>query len=184
MRKLITLAAAGMLLVAMLPATASAATGDTNCNGNGGSDCVTGVTLVVTIGTTIYAPADFTIGTGFPGQVVTSALQTVEWLSNDTGLDLAAQLSDMTCTVTSGTCVNAGTNQLIDNEDFGLIVGAGSENAFGSTPLFVHALAVTGAEKTDLADGDAADSQDFNIVAHVPSVHDGDYTGTLTFSVQ
>jgi hypothetical protein len=157
--RLIVALASGALALTMIPAAASAA------------PPTTGVDVVVSAGTTIYAPAAFRIGSGFPGQTVGAAnVQTVEWLSNEYPLYLTAQLSDLVGVTTS-------TNT-IDASDVHYWAGSTDHGSLDTVQNVAQFL--------DVSDGtlESRSSQDFTLRVFIPSVNADDYFGTLTFGVE
>lgn len=92
--RLITALAIGALTVGLLPGVASAS-GNLACEvDNAANDCIkqTEVTVTVSEGTTIVAPALVSIGTAFPGQMATSEAQNLSWWSNQQGMTIFADL--------------------------------------------------------------------------------------------
>lgn len=179
--KLIALGAAGALMMALVPATVSAAACDPT---NGVSTtCTTGVTLYVSAGTTIYAPASFYInpqnlanpggGTAyFPGQTAVSKDMLIEWMSNE------GATKDIEVALTTEL---TKTPDVIDAANVSLWVGPTGSlvevGAFATTSTYLKVATPAG------SDG-ARESTYFGLTVYVPGVPVGTYVGTLTFIAQ
>ena len=160
--------ASGALVLAMVPAVASAAP---NAQGN-----TTVVDVNVTAGTTIYAPAAFRIGSGYPGETVGSAnVQQVQWYSNEYPLYLTAQLSDLV-----GIGAPANTIDAKNVHYWAGVVDKGSLDAVRSVVQFTNVAGDTDTNGTL----EARSTQDFALRAFIPSANADDYVGTLTFAVE
>jgi hypothetical protein len=175
--KLIALGAAGALMMALIPVAAAA--------NDIGSTTVVSVT--VSEGTTIFAPAAFSIGTGIPGVTVTSSRQVVEWYSNATATKyLGVILANL---------ANGGSS--IPAADVKMALSISSTPTYGayaaldtSTKLSMVPKMGAGCTTTpgvDYADvcpsGDTRGSEGFLLQLLIPTVPANTYSGTMTFSV-
>jgi hypothetical protein len=120
-------------------------------------------------GTVIYAPAAIDIGSGFPGQTVTSEVATVGWISTDITNNLSVSLG------VNG--LGDGASNYIDTEDVLLLTTTdGTDTVVGD---FSAARVVA---SYPLA-SNTRDSQQFRIRVNVPAAPAGWYAGTLTFEL-
>jgi hypothetical protein len=180
--KLIALGAAGAMLIALVPAVSAANPPCDPTDGVGAAQntgvpvavCDTTLNLTVTLGTTIWAPASINIGSNFPGQYQESAAQIVEWLSNETLMELDVSMAGLAAT-------NASTHKTIANDQMYYVVDPAGTPVLNNmaTPYTIAAdLVETGATF------DTKDHQHFAVGVDVPSVvADNDYTGLMTFAV-
>jgi hypothetical protein len=162
--KLIAACATGALALLLLPLAASAAN-------------PTPVSVTVTTGTTITAPAAVDIGSGFPGQTVTSADQDVSWWSNEYPLQLSVEL-DSALTNDQGTAPT-GDDTTIARGD----VEVSSADYPTWTPLNV-AQPVADVVDITAATRETQDQSVFNLRVNIPSATEGTYRSTMTWTVQ
>jgi len=117
-------------------------------------------------GTVIYAPASIDIGSGFPGQTVTSASTgTVSWISTEV---------DHYITVALDGDLTDGALHYILKGDIGFL-----EPAYSTVTWFG-----TGALDVTKIASSALDSQDFKLRVRIPSAPAGTYSGTITWGVR
>jgi hypothetical protein len=155
--KLIAACAIGALALILVPLTVSAA-GPTT------------VSVQVTTGTTILAPAAVTVPSGFPGQTTTSPNATVSWWSNETGKVVSAQL-DGALTGTNPVHTIAASDVEVSSPTY----------AWGTLDAVRPVANIA-----DVSGGtiEGASSSTFNIRVHIPSAAADTYSNTLTWSVQ
>jgi len=127
----------------------------------------TPVATGVITGTAIFAPSSIFIGSGFPGQLVTTGIGEVDWITTESNGNL---------TVTLGTGgLDDGAAHAIDTEDVSWIPTDGTID--GSPQTLTTTRTVRALSPSTGA------SQLFKLRVAVPSVPEGSYSGTLTFSV-
>jgi hypothetical protein len=205
MRKLITIAAAGMLVLSVA-APAMAYEPETSPNGPGtdGLLTTTSVSLTVVEGTTVYAPATVTVGTVssnsgaypgagalIPGQTATGG-GTVYWISNEASkamyVDLTTQFTHQA--VAADPMADppvVAVNDTIPYDDVFLAGNAGSYTWLEDLEEATHVkvLNIAG-EQSQVAGGDIGDtleSGNFGIKVIIPAAPAAEYVGTLTFTV-
>ena len=122
------------------------------------------ITTGAITGTVIFAPAAIDIGSGFPGQTVTSAEATVSWVSTETTKDLMVTLDGPLSDGATPTPHTIATSNVWFS-------------AFGAA--FQQML--TALKVADL--DHAPQSADFHVRVTVPSAPAGTYGGTITWSV-
>ncbi len=133
----------------------------------------TPVSVTVTTGTTITAPAAFSIGSGFPGQTVTTvAPQDISWWSNETG---------KTLTVTLDTALTSPASNTIAQADV--------EFASSVAPYTGWVALNASRPVADIADvsggtNEAQSAAQFDLRVNIPSAAAGTYSSTLTWTVQ
>ena len=205
MRKLITIATAG-LMVLSVAGTALAYEPETSPNLPGADNNLktTSVTLVVVAGTTVYAPATVAVGavtsdTGaypaagalIPGQTATGS-GTVYWISNEAS---KAMYVDLTTKFTSN--VSAGVDDTIKYPDTFLagddatgsdVFTAGAVGAYtGLTSATNHVKVRNIAGEQSLVGGGdigaTLEAGAFGVKVIIPAAPAATYTGTLTFTV-
>jgi hypothetical protein len=120
-------------------------------------------------GTVVYAPAAIDIGSGFPGQVVTSDVATVGWISTDITNNLSVSLG--------ATGLDDGASHYIGRKDVLLLTTTGGVDTLVgdfTDPCVVVSYPLA---------SNAVDSQQFRLRVNVPSAPAGWYAGTLTFEL-
>lgn len=209
MRKLITIATAG-LMVLSVAGTALAYEPETSPNAAGADNNLktTSVSITVVEGTTVYAPATLTVGTVtsdsgaypggtalIPGQTATGA-GVVYWISNEAS---KAMYVDLTTKFTSN--VSVGVDDTIKYEDVALAGNTGGADAFtaGTANFAANTwLATSNAgadhvkvrniagEQSLVGGGDIGatlEAGTFGVKVIIPAAPAATYTGTLTFTV-
>lgn len=185
--RLITALAIGALAAGMLPGVASADPG-LSCELDAQTTCVgaTAITVTVTEGTTIIAPASVAIGSAFPGQMVTSGPQSISWWSNQQGMTIFADLvadpfydadNDDVKDVDEVSFAEANVELGSDDSHLYDVSAYDEMRAFGVAPVPVQDIEFDGS--TD----ESASSGHFKLEVHVPQATEGTYEAAITYTV-
>jgi hypothetical protein len=197
MRKLITLATAG-LMVFSVAGTALATEPQDDV-----ADKTTDVNLVVTLGTTVYAPADIDLTSvnlnagGYPvttdvipGQVIANRAQ-LAWISNESDKQILVAL---TSALTNGTAIIPWSDMKLAG-DAGGALGVGCKDSVAQCFWSAYLTDATTTEPVkDIAgvqlDTTGVDFYDdvletgyFGVQVTVPAAAAGTYLGEVTFTV-
>jgi len=169
--RLITALAIGALSVGMLPGITAAA--------DPIADGTSVITVTVDLGSTVIAPADFSVGSARPGVSTTSGSQTLTWWSNE------AALKNIYLTM-GADLVAAPGGQTIAMYDVSISKDAGTTwTALATRPAnsaqrFMLGDILSVATKTN----ENADTQPFLIRVFVPQAAAEDYTATLNIAAE
>ena len=159
MKKLVATLAAGALVLAVAPSVFAAGldTGNTN------------VSVTVSEGTTITAPAAINVGSAFPGQTATSATQNLSWWSNQQNLQLSAKLD--------GALANGSNTIAADNVE----ISSADYAAWASLDQVRPVANIIDVAPATL---EAASTSTFSVRVNVPSATEGTYAQTMTWTVE
>lgn len=162
--KLIAACATGALALLVLPMAASAAN-------------PTPVSVTVTTGTTITAPAAVDIGSGFPGQTVTSPDQDVAWWSNEYPLQLTVGLTS---------ALTNDQNTAATGDDTTIARGDVEVSSVDYPAWAPLSAAQPVADVADVTTGtlETQSQSVFNLRVNIPSATEGTYRSTMTWTVQ
>ena len=168
MKRTFMIAGTVSLMVLGLASVASAADPGLDCTP---VDCKTEVSVIVTEGTTLTAPAVVAVGSGFPGQTVDSASQTVTWWSNQEDLHLTVQMDGDLENAVDETTI-AASNVSVSSSDYT------DETAIDTAQPVADIADVSEATLEDES------SESFNLHVFIPSATEGTYTGYMTWTVE
>ena len=140
------------------------------------STCKTAVSVTVTEGTTIMAPAAVDMTSAFPGQTATSAAQTVSWWSNEFPKSLTVSLDSALANSTDNTTI-AKTDVQVSSVDYATWVNLGVARPVAKVIDVNDAVHGHGTLES-------ASSSQFTLRVNVPSATEGSYGAFMTRSVQ
>lgn len=170
MKRTFMIAGTVSLMVLGLASVASAADPGLDCTP---TNCKTQINIEVLEGTTLTAPSVVAVGSGFPGQTVDSASQTVTWWSNQEDLQLTVKMDGD-----------------LENADVDVDTTIDASNVSVSSTDFPDETAIDTAQPVaDIADVSEAtledeSSESFNLHVFIPSATEGTYTGYMTWTVE
>ena len=168
--RFISAAVAGAFVLMLSQIAAAASPECSNAN------CKTTVSVTVTEGTTIMAPAAVDMTSAFPGQVAMSVQQDLSWWSNENDRSLTVSLDGPLTNSVSHTTI-AKSDVDVKSDDYLAWTALGS-----ATPV-ADVIDVTDATHVNGTIEDASTSH-FTLRVRVPSATEGNYSTTMTWSVQ
>ena len=167
MKRTFMIAGTVSLMVLGLASVASAADPGLDCTP---TNCKTQINIEVLEGTTLTAPSVVAVGSGFPGQTVDSASQTVTWWSNQEDLQLTVQMDGDLENAVDETTI-AASNVSVSSSDYT------DETAIDTAQPVADIADVSEATLEDES------SESFNLHVFIPSATEGTYTGYMTWTV-
>ena len=168
MKRTFMIAGTVSLMVLGLASVASAADPGLDCTP---TNCKTQINIEVLEGTTLTAPSVVAVGSGFPGQTVDSASQTVTWWSNQEDLQLTVQMDGDLENAVDETTI-AASNVSVSSSDYT------DETAIDTAQPVADIADVSEATLEDES------SESFNLHVFIPSATEGTYTGYMTWTVE